>query len=772
MGFGNEPSLGAADAPMTIGGTQEEISQTTKNIGLNSNPTSFNFSQAKKAAPINSTELNFTPSNFGLDQIKKAKLFAAPSSDDVMTRMPVSQSAPNAGKTPVKDMAPVIHDLIRVIQPMRQILNEITTGNNTVVRINDLINAGLVKDTSTGETIAPAPVGDFTVPPMPTGLDANGALANVILTWDDTTYENLAYTEVWRAETNDISAAVKIGSAINQSHIYVDAIGSGAERYYWIRYVSKGNIAGSFNAQAGTLGETAYDASYLLDVLAANPPPGATYNPLLYIQETDIDIGGITVPAGVYMTMAYIRDLSVTNAHIADLAVDDAKIANLDAAKITTGFLDADRIDAATITADKLDVTELSAITADLGDITAGSIRGVNINASSHTTKGSYLTSAASSGDTTLHLKNTDDFVTPSSGTYTQSGTTTVTVTTSTAHNLSVGEWIRPNIISGTAAAGIVARVSSTPGANTFTYVSSTNPTTSGSIGIPGQGSFVDTTNDSDEFTYTGKTSTSLTGCLGVLAHNNGATVLPFYKSVAINDSLNDIRIFGDRGDGFITRMVWMSGNSTSPVATFGDANALTSRDGILVFSGAGHAIAGSSQSGMGVVGTSNTNNGVQGVGQVGVQGISVIISTTAVGVQGSSDAGCGVEGSSTTGYGGRFYGNATKGNLKLPRLTSNPSDVTADQFANINGTLCYSDGTDWLRVSDNNVEGTDVFAYGAVGTYTLITNTAEPTLDDTTSLTGLSGTWRVMGYGTTLNYDLTFNSNYFTYDTLYVRIS
>lgn len=56
-------------------------------------------------------------------------------------------------------------------------------------------------------------------------------------------------------------------------------------------------------------------------------------------------------------------------------------------------------------------VSQLSVITQDLGDITAGSIRGVNVNASSHTTKGSYLTSALAGGEAVLSVRNTADFL-------------------------------------------------------------------------------------------------------------------------------------------------------------------------------------------------------------------------------------------------------------------------------------------------------------------------------------------------------------------------
>jgi len=66
------------------------------------------------------------------------------------------------------------------------------------------------------------------------------------------------------------------------------------------------------------------------------------------------------------------------------------------------------------------------------------------------------------------------------SGTYSQLGTTTVTVT-ATAHGLSVGNTINADITSGTGVDGIYT-VASVIDANNFTYTAGTSPSTSGAI--------------------------------------------------------------------------------------------------------------------------------------------------------------------------------------------------------------------------------------------------------------------------------------------------
>jgi hypothetical protein len=50
-------------------------------------------------------------------------------------------------------------------------------------------------------------------------------------------------------------------------------------------------------------------------------------------------IGGVTFPAGIYSTNAFIMDAQITRAKIANLAVDNAKIADLSADKLTAGSI-------------------------------------------------------------------------------------------------------------------------------------------------------------------------------------------------------------------------------------------------------------------------------------------------------------------------------------------------------------------------------------------------------------------------------------------------
>ena len=314
--------------------------------------------------------------------------------------------------------------------------------------------------------------------------------------------------------------------------------------------------------------------------------------------------------ANATLTGAKIANATITDANIANATITNASIANttITAAKIANATITTTQIANATITD-----ANIASLNAD--KITAGAIRGINVNASSHTTKGSYLTSATSGGDTTVNVKDTTDF--PSSGT-----------------------------------------------AVVF-----------------------DTTNDRDSFTFTGKTSTTLTGCSGVLSHNNSATVIPLLKTIVIDGPINEMRFYGDRGDGTIEELASIgitTVGSDTIVGNFGTSNTGNSRIALL--------------------GSSDSN--------VGIQGQSISSS----GVVASSSSGSGLTAASTTGFGMSVIANTTKGHALFSPLIGRPSNRQSGTLAVINTTggsadsrlatpkLMIADGTDWRLVEDYTI--------------------------------------------------------------------
>jgi len=91
------------------------------------------------------------------------------------------------------------------------------------------------------------------------------------------------------------------------------------------------------------------------------------------VQASATTINGVAVPAGVYMTDAFIRNGSIINAKIADAAIDNAKIASLDAGKINAGTINTSRlnIDGSTLTSVNgvLQIANLAVTNAKIGNL-------------------------------------------------------------------------------------------------------------------------------------------------------------------------------------------------------------------------------------------------------------------------------------------------------------------------------------------------------------------------------------------------------------------
>jgi len=144
------------------------------------------------------------------------------------------------------------------------------------VTLRELIDSGLAKDLrtnpfdpnnsgNTGFVIPGGTLQDLAVPPAPTGFSANGAFSQVNLSWDYPKYANHSLTEIWRHDSDSIGDAQLVG--VQGGRFHVDPVGSGFSGYYWVRHVNTSDVAGPFNAAAGTLAQTAVDVAHLLTLL-------------------------------------------------------------------------------------------------------------------------------------------------------------------------------------------------------------------------------------------------------------------------------------------------------------------------------------------------------------------------------------------------------------------------------------------------------------------------------------------------------------------------
>ena len=285
--------------------------------------------------------------------------------------------------------SPIPRDLRAFLDRIRETLA--ATGRDRFLTVNDLVQGGIANVDTAGNISASGSV-SYGTPPPPTNVSATGAIQNIIVEWDLPQYFGHDYAEVWRSETDNLGNAVLLG--LTPGAIYVDSVGAGATRYYWVRFVNVVGTKGPYNAVSGVMGQTGPAVEYLLDTLTdAALDPNAPYSKFavradLFYVVPDVDfnqestptatavgqlwyqpsteitrtwngsvwasfsvqlpfivnsspqvINGVSVPAGVYMDAAFIKNGTITNAKIGNAAIDDAKIANLSAGKITAGSI-------------------------------------------------------------------------------------------------------------------------------------------------------------------------------------------------------------------------------------------------------------------------------------------------------------------------------------------------------------------------------------------------------------------------------------------------
>lgn len=170
----------------------------------------------------------------------------------------------------------VTSELRRYLESLSEAL-EIRLGRrgddrDRAITLRELIDSGLAVELANrpfnpngggGTTFRPPY--DGTVPPAPTGFEANGGYAIVTLFWDYPKFLMYSHTEIWRHSENILGDAQLIGTSSGTT--YIDPVGEGSTYYYWIRHVSTSDVYGPFNSPDGTLAQTALDVDVLLNAL-------------------------------------------------------------------------------------------------------------------------------------------------------------------------------------------------------------------------------------------------------------------------------------------------------------------------------------------------------------------------------------------------------------------------------------------------------------------------------------------------------------------------
>lgn len=177
-------------------------------------------------------------------------------------------------------------------------------AESTFTKRADLVAAGVISLDSRGNVVAGSTDEASGIPPQaPTGLTATGAMTSILVQWDAPIYPNHAYTEIFASGTDDLGAAVVVGTSTGA--MFAHAVGAGQTRYYWIRFVSTGVLTGPFNATAGVEASTSDDPAWLLDVLAGEIGEDQLTSALN--SRIDLVDGDSTLPGSVNERIAYVQ---------------------------------------------------------------------------------------------------------------------------------------------------------------------------------------------------------------------------------------------------------------------------------------------------------------------------------------------------------------------------------------------------------------------------------------------------------------------------------
>lgn len=165
---------------------------------------------------------------------------------------------PNGDRNPTVEK---IRELIQIWKGERgNSLDRVITFRDLVgSNIGSLNKAGLL---GTGSAFNPTPIH---IGPL-TNLTANGGFKIVFLNWDGENQYGYAYTEIFRADTDNLANSILVGTAL--ASLFVDAsVNSNQTYYYWVRAVSTSGHKTAFNATAGTSATTVLEPQYVADVL-------------------------------------------------------------------------------------------------------------------------------------------------------------------------------------------------------------------------------------------------------------------------------------------------------------------------------------------------------------------------------------------------------------------------------------------------------------------------------------------------------------------------
>jgi len=179
----------------------------------------------------------------------------------------------------------------------------------------------------------------------------NATLTNSYYTATQTDNAISSATNTVTANFNNTLTNYATTAAVQQNY-YAKASGEALEGQYTVKIDLNGYVSGfGLASTAPVNGTPSSEFIVRADRFSIASPGQTTIIPFI-VQATPTTINGVSVPAGVYMNDAYIRNGTITNAKIGNAAIDDAKIASLSADKITAGTIDTARLAIDNVTLD------------------------------------------------------------------------------------------------------------------------------------------------------------------------------------------------------------------------------------------------------------------------------------------------------------------------------------------------------------------------------------------------------------------------------------
>lgn len=252
-------------------------------------------------------------------------------------------------------------------------INTITSSSNSAAAVKLAAVDAILFDSGGNEIVSASNLSTMSS----TVLNANGTARATATQFDQLA---AAYTN----PTTGVANNVTLQQALETSASSVNGLRS----QYSVKIDANGAIAGFGLASTTTsLGVNESEFIVNADRFAimrggSNTTPASV--PFI-VQASATTINGVAVPAGVYMTDAFIRNGSIINAKIADAAIDNAKIANLSADKINAGTISTSRlnIDGSTLTSvdGVLQIANLAVTNAKIQNLAVSSAKIANLAA-------------------------------------------------------------------------------------------------------------------------------------------------------------------------------------------------------------------------------------------------------------------------------------------------------------------------------------------------------------------------------------------------------